>query len=54
MHDVTIDDLPSTPVDAQHSWTYPGFGCGVLIRPQFADSVLYAQAQQIAFYQARS
>ena len=52
-HDVTIDDLPSAPVATQHSWTYPGLGCGVLLRPQFADSVLYAQAQQIAFYRSR-
>ncbi len=54
VHDVTIDDIPSTPVATQHSWTYPGFGCGVLIRPQFADSVLYAQAQQIAFYRSKN
>ena len=52
-HQVTIDNLPSRPVSVQHSWTYPGFGCGVLLRPQFAQSVLYAQAQQIAFYKAR-
>ena len=51
-HDVTIDNLPSKPVATQHSWTYPGFGCGVLLRPQFTQSVLYAQAQQIAFYKA--
>jgi hypothetical protein len=49
VHDVTIDNIPSKPIATQHSWTYPGFGCGVLIRPQFAQSVLYAQAQQIAF-----
>ncbi len=52
VHDVTIDDIPSRPVATQHSWTYPGFGCGVLLRPQFSDSVLYAQAQQIAFYRS--
>lgn len=52
VHDVTIDNIPSKPVDTQHSWTYPGFGCGVLLRPQFPDSVLYAQAQNIAFYRA--
>jgi hypothetical protein len=51
-HDITIDDIPSKPVDTQHSWTYPGLGCGVLLRPQFAESVLYSQAQQIAFYRA--
>jgi hypothetical protein len=49
VHDVTIDDIPSKPVDTQHSWTYPGFGCGVVLRPQFAQSVLYSQAQRIAF-----
>jgi hypothetical protein len=52
VHDVTIDDIPSQPIDTQHSWTYPGFGCGVLIKPQFPESVLYAQAQQIAFDKA--
>jgi hypothetical protein len=49
-HDVTIDNTLSRPLDTQHSWTYPGLGCGALIRPQFAQSVLYAQAQSIAFY----
>jgi hypothetical protein len=52
VNDVTIDDIPSKPVATQHSWTYPGFGCGVLLRPQFAESVLYAQAQQLAFYKS--
>ncbi len=52
VHDVTIDNLPSKPLATEHSWTYPGFGCGVLLRPQFAQSVLYGQAQQIAFYKA--
>jgi hypothetical protein len=51
-HQVTIDNLPSRPIDTQHSWTYPGFGCGALLRPQFQESVLYAQAQRIAFYKA--
>jgi hypothetical protein len=49
VHDVTIDNVPSKPIDTQHSWTYPGLGCGVLIQPQFPQSVLYSQAQQIAF-----
>jgi hypothetical protein len=49
---VTIDNIPSKPIATEHSWTYPGFGCGVLLRPQFAESVLYSQAQQIAFYKA--
>ncbi|HEY3953206.1 MAG TPA: hypothetical protein VGM53_07515 [Streptosporangiaceae bacterium] len=52
VHDVTIDNIPSKPVSTEHSWTYPGVACGLLIRPQFAQSVLYAQAQQIAFYKA--
>jgi hypothetical protein len=52
VHDVTIDNIPSKPIDTQHSWTYPGFGCGVLLKPQFPESVLYAQAQQIAFDKA--
>jgi hypothetical protein len=52
VHDITIDNTLSRPVDTQHSWTYPGFGCGMLIRPQFSQSVLYSQAQSIAFYKA--
>lgn len=52
VHDVSVDDTLSQPISTDHSWTYPGLGCGVLIRPQFAQSVLYAQAQTEAFYQA--
>jgi hypothetical protein len=52
VHDVTIDNTLSQPIDTQHSWTYPGFGCGVLLKPQFSLSVVYAQAQNIAFYRA--
>jgi hypothetical protein len=52
-HDVTIDNIPSKPIDTQHSWTYPGFGCGVVLRPQFPDSVLYSEAQSIAFDKSR-
>jgi hypothetical protein len=48
--DLTIDNTLSKPLDTEHSWTYPGLGCGALIRPQFAESVLYSQAQSIAFY----
>jgi hypothetical protein len=51
-HDVVIDNIPSRPLASQHSWTYPGLGCGAILRPQFPESVLYAQAQQIAFYKA--
>jgi len=54
VHDVTIDDTLSHPIDTQHSWTYPGFGCGGLIRPQFSEAVLYSQAQSIAFSQVKS
>jgi hypothetical protein len=49
VHDVSVDNSVSRPVSTQHSWTYPGFGCGVLLRPQFSESVLYAQAQTIAY-----
>jgi hypothetical protein len=49
VHDVSIDASVSRPVSTSHSWTYPGFGCGVLLRPQFAQSVLYQQAQSLAF-----
>ncbi len=53
VHDVTIDNMPSKPIDTQHSWTYPGFGCGVVIRPQFPESMLYSEAQQLAFYKSQ-
>jgi hypothetical protein len=52
VHDVTIDNIPSRPIDTQHSWTYPGLGCGLVLRPQFAQAVLYSQAQYIAFYKS--
>ena len=52
VHDITVDDTFSHPIDTQHSWTYPGLGCGALVKPQFAESVLYAQAQNLAFHQA--
>lgn len=52
VHDVTIDNIPSRPIDSQHSWTYPGLGCGLVLRPQFSPAVLYSQAQYIAFYKA--
>lgn len=54
VHDVTIDNTLSHPIDTQHSWTYPGFGCGGLIRPQFSETILYAQAQSLAFQQVRT
>jgi hypothetical protein len=52
VHDITIDNVPSRPIDTQHSWTYPGLGCGLILKPQFAQAVLYSQAQYIAFYKA--
>jgi hypothetical protein len=52
VHDISVDNTLSHPVDTQHSWTYPGLGCGALIKPQFSQAVLYAQAQNLAFYQA--
>ncbi len=52
VHDVAIDNTLSKPVSSDHSWTYPGLACGVLIKPQFSQSVLYAQAQSEAFKQA--
>jgi hypothetical protein len=52
VHDVSIDNTLSKPVSSDHSWTYPGLACGVLIKPQFSPSVLYAQAQSEAFKQA--
>jgi hypothetical protein len=52
VHDITVDNTLSRPLDTQHSWTYPGLGCGALIKPQFSQAVLYGQAQNLAFYQA--
>ena len=54
VHEVTVDNTLSRPIDVQHSWTYPGLGCGALIRPQFSVSVLYGQAQNLAFAQVRA
>ncbi len=53
VHDVSIDNTLSKPVSSDHSWTYPGLACGVLIKPQFSQSVLYAQAQSEAFSRRR-
>jgi hypothetical protein len=52
VHDVTVDNTLSNPIATDHSFTYPGLGCGALIQPQFSPSVLYSQAQGMAFYQA--
>jgi hypothetical protein len=52
VHDVSVDNTLSKPVSSDHSWTYPGLACGALIQPQFAQSVLYSQAQTEAFKQA--
>ena len=52
VHDIAVDNTLSHVISTQHSWTYPGFGCGALLKPQFAESVLYGQAQNLAFYQA--
>jgi hypothetical protein len=52
VHDITVDNTLSRPIDTQHSWTYPGFGCGAVIKPQFSVAVLYGAAQSLAFYQA--
>ena len=52
VHDVSIDNTLSSPIATDHSWTYPGLACGTIIRPQFAQSVLYSQAQTEAYTQA--
>jgi hypothetical protein len=52
VHDVSVDNTISKPVSSDHSWTYPGLACGVVIKPQFAQSVLYSQAQAVAFQKA--
>jgi hypothetical protein len=52
VHDIAIDNVPSRPLATAHSWTYPGIACGMVLRPQFPESALYAQAQRIAFYRA--
>jgi len=53
VHDVTVDNTLSQPINVQHSWTYPGLGCGAMIRPQFSVSALYGRAQNLAFAQVR-
>jgi hypothetical protein len=52
VHDITVDNTLSHVIGTDHSWTYPGFGCGALLKPQFSASVLYSQAQTLAFDQA--
>ncbi len=52
VHDITVDNTLSHVVSTQHSWTYPGFGCGALLKPQFSEAILYGQAQNLAFAQA--
>lgn len=52
VHDITVDNTLSHVISTDHSWTYPGFGCGALLKPQFSPSVLYGQAQNLAFDQA--
>ena len=52
VHDITVDDTESHVISTDHSWTYPGFGCGALLKPQFSPAVLYGQAQALAFDQA--
>jgi hypothetical protein len=52
VHNIAVDNTLSHVISTDHSWTYPGFGCGALLKPQFASSVLFGQAQTLAFYQA--
>jgi hypothetical protein len=52
VHDITVDNTLSHVISTDHSWTYPGFGCGALLKPQFSAAVLFGQAQNLAFYQA--
>jgi hypothetical protein len=52
VHDITIDNTLSHVISTEHSWTYPGLGCGALLKPQFSESVMFSQAQNLGFYQA--
>jgi hypothetical protein len=52
VHDITVDNTLSHLIATDHSWTYPGFGCGALLTPQFSPAVLYGLAQNLAFSQA--
>jgi hypothetical protein len=52
VHDIAVDNTLSHVISTDHSWTYPGFGCGALLKPQFSPAVLFAQAQNLAFAQA--
>ena len=52
VHDITVDDTLSHVIATDHSWTYPGFGCGALLQPQFSPAALFGLAQNQAFTQA--
>ena len=52
VHDITVDDTLSHVIATDHSWTYPGFGCGALLKPQFSPAALFGLAQNQAFTQA--
>jgi hypothetical protein len=52
VHDIAVDNTLSHVIGTDHSWTYPGFGCGALLKPQFSPAVLFGQAQNLAFDQA--
>ena len=52
VHDVTIDNLPSKPLATEHSWTYPGFGCGVLRPPSSPSQYCTARRGGFAFYKS--
>jgi hypothetical protein len=52
VHDITIDNTLSHVLATDHSWTYPGFGCGALLKPEFSPAVMYSQAQNLGFSQA--
>jgi hypothetical protein len=52
VHDIAVDNTLSHVIGTDHSWTYPGFGCGALLKPEFSPAVLFGQAQNLAFGQA--
>jgi hypothetical protein len=50
VHQVSVDNtLSGTFGKPDHSWTYPGFGCGGLLNPHFSNDEMGKLMQQIAF-----
>lgn len=50
VHQVAIDNTTSGPIGKpDHSFTYPGLGCGALINPHFSNDEMGKDMQEIAY-----